>query len=46
MQKQVIELKREKSVIQQAIIECSHKIADLEEAVGNWTNKFFSIIRK
>ena len=34
MQRQVIELKQEKSVMQQAIMKCSHKIAELEEAVG------------
>ena len=35
MVRQVIELKREKSTMQQAIIKCSHKIAQLEEFVGN-----------
>ena len=31
MVKQVIELKQDKSRMQQAIIKCSHKIAELEE---------------
>ena len=34
MQKQILELKRDKSLIQQAIMKCSHKIAQLEEQVG------------
>ena len=32
--KQIIELKREKADIKQAIMKCSHKIAHLEDAVG------------
>ena len=36
MQKQIIELKREKSVIQQSIMLASQKIAQLEDAVGYW----------
>ena len=31
MQKQIQELKREKSVIQQAIMRCNHKISQLED---------------
>lgn len=34
MQKQLVELKKEKSLIQQMIIQSQHKIAELEEAVG------------
>lgn len=34
MQKQLIDLKKEKSLIQQMIIHSQHKIAELEEAVG------------
>ena len=34
LQKQLIELKRDKSVVQQAIIHCQHKIAALEDSVG------------
>ena len=34
MQKQVIELKKEKSKIQQQIMLASHKIAELEDQIG------------
>ena len=34
MQMQVLELKREKSLMQQAIMKCSQKIMQLEDAVG------------
>ena len=34
MQKQVIELKRDKSITQQAIMKCQQKIAQLEDQVG------------
>ena len=37
MQKQVIELKRDKSVVQQAIMKSQQKIAQLEDQVGVWT---------
>ena len=35
MQKQILELKRDKSILQQAIMQAGHKIAQLEDAVGN-----------
>ena len=34
MQKQIVELKKEKSLMQQSIIHCQHKIAGLEDVVG------------
>ena len=34
MQKQIIELKKEKSLIQQSIMHASQKIMQLEDAVG------------
>jgi CHASE3 domain sensor protein len=34
LQKQLIELKRDKSTVQQAIIHCQHKISALEGVVG------------
>ena len=37
MQRQLIELKKEKSIMQQMIIHTGHKIAELEEMVGCWS---------
>ena len=34
MQKQIVELKKEKSLMQQSIIHCQQKIAQLEDMVG------------
>ncbi len=36
MLKQINELKKDKSHLQQAIMQASQKIAHLEDAVGNW----------